>query len=338
VKEVKRPDQDTVNKLLAGRGIALSTEPESATKSALTRPEKSSRQQQRFEGALRIQKERASQDQNIGYLARPFLLCGLPFKRPPKEQLIYQRKNGEEVLDIKADPEYGLPFGADIQVPIWVTTKAVRNKQPNGTIPRLIEFETAAEMLNAFGLPLDGRTYKRMQERFLRVFGATIQYGRTSGNRRSVARVHYFDSMDLWFTHDLDTPALPGDGFKNNRIVLSESFARDIERYHPPIELSAVAEWSDAPGQLYFYLWLVWRCYVATKQTFIPLFGSSGVKEQCGAQGYKEHWKFRQMVKRWLGGVKAAWPQCPAALSLDGEYLVIEHGAAIYQRPLRQLR
>jgi hypothetical protein len=193
-------------------------------------------------------------------------------------------------------------------------------------------------MLRAFGLSLDGHTYKIMQERFLRVFGATIQYGKIAGNRRQVSRVHYFDKMDLWFTRDLDTPPLPGDDFRNNQIVLSEAFAADIERYHPPIELSAVAEWSDAPGQLYFYLWLVWRCFVATRQVSIPLFGPGGVKEQCGAQGYAEHWKFRQMVRRWLGGVKAAWPQCPAALSKDGEHLVIEHGAAIQKRPPRQIR
>jgi hypothetical protein len=193
-------------------------------------------------------------------------------------------------------------------------------------------------MLKTFGLPLDGRTYKRMQERFLRVFGATIQHGRTTGSRQQIMRVHYFDSMDLWFTRELNTPPLPGDDFNNNRIVLSESFAHDIERYHPPIELSAVAEWSDAPGQLYFYLWLVWRCYVATKQTAIPLFGRGGVMEQCGAKGYDEHRKFRQMVKRWLGGVKAAWPECPAEVSSDGEYLVIEHGAAIKQRSPRQIR
>jgi len=304
-----------------------------------TQPAKlSKRVEKRVEGAIRIQKEREERTQNIGYLARPFLLCGLPFKRPPKDQLIYRRVNGDEILDIKADPEFGLPFGADIQVPIWATTKAVRNMRPDGTIPRLIEFETAAEMLKTFGLPLDGRTYKRTQERFLRVFGATIQHGKINGNRQRIMRVHYFDSMDLWFTRELDTPSFPAEDFKNNRIVLSEAFARDIERYHPPIELSAVAEWSDAPGQLYFYLWLVWRCYVATQQTAIPLFVSGGVKEQCGAQGYNEHWKFRQVVKKWLNGVKAAWPECPAALSKDGDYLVIEHGAAIHQRSPRQLR
>ena len=275
------PAGELIPQILPNLALPEQTRPDSDSVVSFSR-----RTERRLEGALRIQKERIEQTQSIGYLARPFLLCGLPFKRPPRDQLIYRRINGDEILDIKADPEYGLPFGADIQVPIWATTKAVRNMQPDGTIPRLVEFETAAEMLKTFGLPLDGRTYRRMQERFLRVFGATIQYGKKSGERRQLGRVHYFDSMDLWFTRELDTPPLPGDDFKNNRLVLSEPFARDIERYHPPIELAAVAEWSDAPGQLYFYLWLVWRCYVATKQTSIPIFGPGGVKEQCGAQGY----------------------------------------------------
>src|ERR1035441_3686650 len=73
----------------------------------LTVIESSNRTERRVDGAIRIQKEREAGVQNIGYLARPFLLCGLPFKRPPKAQLIYRRTNGDEVLDIKADPEFG---------------------------------------------------------------------------------------------------------------------------------------------------------------------------------------------------------------------------------------
>jgi hypothetical protein len=32
--------------------------------------------------------------QEISYNARPFVLCGLPLRQPPKDQLIYTRRNG----------------------------------------------------------------------------------------------------------------------------------------------------------------------------------------------------------------------------------------------------
>src|SRR5450631_1652583 len=73
----------------------------------------------RIEHIQRIHADRTNETQKLGYLARPFILCGLPFKRK-KGMHIYKRENGDEVLEIHASPEYGLPFGADIQVLVWV--------------------------------------------------------------------------------------------------------------------------------------------------------------------------------------------------------------------------
>ena len=48
-------------------------------------------------------------EQRIGYLARPFILCGLPFKKPDKGKTTYKRENGDEILEITATPEMGCP-------------------------------------------------------------------------------------------------------------------------------------------------------------------------------------------------------------------------------------
>jgi hypothetical protein len=293
----------------------------------------------RIEHIQRIHADRTNETQKLGYLARPFILCGLPFK-PKKGMHIYKRENGDEVLEIHASPEYGLPFGADIQVLVWVSTLAVLGMKDNGgQIPRVIEFRSGADFLRAFGLPLDGRTYKRAQERFLRIFYSTFFYGPKAGKRAKLFSVRFFDEIDLWFTRDLDTAPLPGDDFKNNRIVLSESFADDLQRHHPPLELNALAAWSDKPAQLYFYLWLVFRCYLARGRSEIALMGSGSVYDQCGVEGYGDPKRgprnFRMKVKHWLQGVKGAWPECPVRLVTDdprrGDYLVVEHKALAIQ-------
>lgn len=294
----------------------------------------SKRMRRRLDGVERIRADRSQEKQLLGYLAKPFLLLGLPFK-PPKETSYYKRENGSEVLEITASPEHGLPFGEDILVLIWVSTLAVLNIT-DGRVPRVIEFRRAADMLKAFGLPLDGRTYRRMQERFLRVFYATFFYGKKNERGRAkLYAVRFFDRIDLWFTRDLETESLPGDDFKNNRITLSEAFAQDLEKHHPPIEIEAVSAWADKPAQLYFYLWLVYRCYVARGRAEISLTGQGSVKEQCGVQGYDDPENgarnFRKKVHKWLAAVKIAWPECPVDLVTDdpqrSDYLVIKHRA-----------
>lgn len=285
------------------------------------------RRQKRLDGIARIQLQREKNTQNIGYLAKPFLLCGLPFKAP-KNTNHYQRANGTEIIEINGSPEYGLPFGADILVLVWISTLAIL-KMKAGKVPRVIEFPRASDMLRALGLPLDGRTYRRMQARFLRIFNATFFYGNKKEARVSMFRAHFFDAVDLWFTPDLDSSSLPGEDFKNNRVVLSEAFATDLEVHHPPVEMEAVKLWANKPGQLYFYLWLVYRCFVARGCSRIALMGPGSLKQQCGVEGYNSipqgRFDFRAKVKRWLAEIKRVWPDCPAELEFrtSGDALIV---------------
>jgi hypothetical protein len=180
----------------------------------------SKRSQKRLDGVERIRLERQEEKQRLGYLARPFILCGLPFK-PKKGQSVYKRVNGNEVLEIIASPDYGLPFGADTQVLVWVSTLAVLQMKDNGgKIPRVITFKSGADFLKAFDLPLDGASYKRARDRFLRIFYSTFYWGEKGAKRERMFRIHFFDQIDLWFSKDLETDTLPGDEFEN-RIVLS---------------------------------------------------------------------------------------------------------------------
>jgi hypothetical protein len=98
------------------------------------------------------------------FSSRPFLLCGLPLKRPPAGTLTHKRQNGKFLLEICGHPEYGLPFGQDRLVPIWVASQAVLQKR------RQITFESGAQILEEFGLPTDGPHYKRLLDGFKRIF------------------------------------------------------------------------------------------------------------------------------------------------------------------------
>src|ERR1700722_2748592 len=88
--------------------------------------------------------------------SRPFLLCGLPLKRPPAGTLVHRRRNGLFVLEVTGHPEYGLPFGQDRLIPLWVATKSARQNRQE------IRFQTGAEILEELGLPQDGPHYRRI--------------------------------------------------------------------------------------------------------------------------------------------------------------------------------
>jgi len=116
-----------------------------------------SKQKLRKAGAIQLVRERReTANQNLGFASRPFVLCGLPIRQPAKGSLIHERRNGHFVLQVTGHPSYGLPWGQDRLVPIFLATIAVRKQS------RTITFRSAAEMLDAFGMQQDGSQYRRL--------------------------------------------------------------------------------------------------------------------------------------------------------------------------------
>ena len=297
---------------------------------------RSKREQNRDERIERVTLQREAQKQDVGYLPKGFILCGLPFK-PVKNASYYERMNGDYILSITGSPKYGLPFGGDILPVIWVATVARKMmlETQSTKCPREIRFRSGADILQAFGLSKDGRSYKLMRDRILRVFHATYFYGRANKQRLTNYSFRFFDGVDLWFDHDLESATLPDEAFANNRLMLSEQFANEIERNPPPIELQMARAWSDKPAVLFFGMWLAYRCFTETDSTEIPLMGPRGLKEQLGVQGYDDPKQgarsFRNKVKGWLLEIIRAWPECPARIKTTdhGDYLTITHAKAI---------
>src|SRR5262245_20277886 len=80
------------------------------------------------EGIELVRSNRGQGNQNLCFSSRPFVLCGLPLRALPCGQLVYERRNGNFVLQITGHPSFGVPFGQDRIVPIFLATLAVRQK------------------------------------------------------------------------------------------------------------------------------------------------------------------------------------------------------------------
>ncbi len=172
-----------------------------------------SRRFKKLEAIHLVREQRDTGRQDLAFNARPFILCGIPLRRPPSGQLAYTKHNGRFFLEITAHPRFGLPYGQDRLIPIWVATLAVKQRN------RVVHFASAAQLLEFFRLPKDGPHYRRMIEGFKRVFAATIFFGtdqqRNGAAIVDLARFQFFDRMHLWFNTREQQEPLPSENLDN---------------------------------------------------------------------------------------------------------------------------
>ena len=281
------------------------------------------------EGVQLIRMRREQANQNLAFSSRPFVLCGLPVRRPPNGQLLYERRNGKFTLQLTGHPDFGLPFGQDRLVPIFLATLAVRQQS------QTIRFKTAAEMLDTFGMAKGGKEYRRLVSAFERIFGATIFFGtdsmRSTARVVHLARFNFFRSAQIWYNRDSDQQGLRDE--LENVITLSDEFYNEIVAHPIPTDLEAVKVLSSASALLDLFMWLTYRCYTAQGREAIPLFGDFGLVHQIGSVEYSRPRRFRSMLEQWLRTIRLMWPQCPAEIGADGRSLILDHATAILTQP-----
>jgi hypothetical protein len=272
---------------------------------------------------VRMNREQGSQA--LCFSSRPFVLCGLPVRRLPANQLLYERRNGHFVLQLTGHPEYGVPFGQDRIVPIFLATLAVQQKS------QVIRFRSASEMLETFGMHKGGKEYRRLIEAFERIFGATMFFGTDTlkGGAKVVhrSRFNFLREATIWYARDANQPPL-SDAFENV-IVLSDEFYQEITAHPIPTDLNAVRVLSSSPATLDLFMWLSYRCFSAKGEEEIPIFGTRGLAAQLGNTEYARPRKFREKLEEWLTSVRAMWPDCPARLSSSGTCLIVDRGSAV---------
>ncbi|MBV8866475.1 MAG: replication initiator protein A [Acidobacteriaceae bacterium] len=241
---------------------------------------------------------------------------------------MHERRNGQFVLQVIGHPNYGVPWGQDRLVPIFLATLAMRQQK------QTITFRSAAEMLDVFGMQQGGSQYRRLIAAFQRVFGATIFFGTDTLTAKAAvthqARFNFMREARIWYSRDPDQALLPG-GFENV-IVLSDEFYREVTTHSIPTDLEAAKALSSAPAALDLYMWVSYRCFTAKGQDRVPIFGEFGLVAQLGSIEYARPRKFRERLDRWLDLIRCLWPGCPARISSDGDYLLLQPALALAGR------
>jgi len=265
------------------------------------------------------------------YSSRPFVLCGLPVRKLPAGELLYERRNGHFVLQVTGHPNFGVPFGQDRIVPIFLATLAVRQKS------QTIRFRSAAQMLETFGMHKGGKEYRRLVAAFERIFGATIFFGTDSMTARAKvvqrSRFNFLREARIWYNRQPDQSVL-GEEFENT-IVLSDEFYQEILAHPIPTDLEAVKLLAAAPAVLDLFMWLTYRCFTAKGPESIPIFGEFGLVSQLGSVEYSRPRRFRAELEKWLSTIHVIWPECPAQLSPGGFHVVVAPASAVHGKPVQ---
>jgi hypothetical protein len=63
----------------------------------------SKRKLRQAEAVQIVRLHREARRKNLGFASRPFVLCGLPIKRPPRGALIHERRNGHFLLQVTVE-------------------------------------------------------------------------------------------------------------------------------------------------------------------------------------------------------------------------------------------
>lgn len=272
----------------------------------------------------RLARERGEQE--MGIALRPLVMCGLPLRRV--EGSLWSRRCGEYRVDIIAHPDFGVPYGQDRLIPIFIATLFVYQGCPASNE---VHFSSMRDMLRLFGLPVDGKTYRRFQEGFARVSKSFFSLERTFLNNRGrkvrqTENIPLLSKVRLWRDEDLSKPP---DAGADNVIMLNDALAREIREHPIPVDLQVVKALATFPGALDLYQWQSWRSFFVQEETHIPLEGEAGLFAQLGFQPGQPEKEMRRKVRAWQEQIRFLWKDCPNRLSEDGQAFLLYPARAL---------
>lgn len=119
---------------------------------------------------IRLQRENATQ--NLGFASLPFVLCGLPIKRPAKGTLLHERRNGHFLLQVTGHPQYGIPWGRIAWFPSFspLLPSGSRRKRSVSGAPPNCSIHVAISTLD-WHLPVNFRSRNHFRNRTAKAKG-----------------------------------------------------------------------------------------------------------------------------------------------------------------------
>jgi hypothetical protein len=283
---------------------------------------------------VNLNESRHLQKLSLGFCAREFVLCGLPYK--PTKAKEFVRQNGNLRLKVWGDPTLGIPFGQDRLIPIWLASAFQAAGEP---AHNRIHFRSASDLLRAFEIPINGREMQLLRERLMRVLSATYQVElkekqANGGLIWTSRRYQLMTEVKLWFNQTGKENQHTLESAWQNYIQLDPYFAQDLRKGSLPIDMNTVIALKRSPALLDYYAWMAWRSYglykSGQKEARVPILSPHGYWAQSGSSSTDES-NIKELMRRRHAKLLTYWPQCPNKLTSNAEYILLYPCIAIHK-------
>lgn len=223
----------------------------------------------------------------------------------------WKKKIGKKEIVVKGDPDYGLPYGRDILVILYLIEKC----KANNWNP-IIKLKSVEDYINSFNLGTSKKQYVRIKNAFKRIFNATWHfYDREEKNGRIDEEPEPYKIIKRYRIY-FDEKGGDKTLFENT-IELDHRFVEQIKQARVPYKKEVVLKLKRKVIALNLYLFLSFRTWYnlefEKKEIFIPFFGPGGLQEQISSD-LAGQTNFRRDFHDWLKDIKEAWPECPVYL------------------------
>lgn len=251
------------------------------------------------EEAAAAEIEHARRVGELAYYARIMAQATIPHRQLPKGTTEFVRRNGQLELTILAPSKTGIPYGSIPRLLLaWVTTEAVRTKEPRLLLGTSMARFMARLDLSRTGGPRGDITRLRNQARAL--FAATISATFAGEGRWTDDGFRVASHTDLWW----DPRNPEQDTLWESTVTLSHEFFSEITRRPVPVDMDALRLIKDSPLALDTYIWVAHRMSYLRQDTLIPW---QLLELQFGA-GYARTRDFRRKFALRLRDVQAVYP------------------------------
>jgi Plasmid encoded RepA protein len=201
---------------------------------------------------------------DIHHIHTGLALCGLPYKRPPEEIHMYEKKYGFMNLRLEAgsliDPhsgdwiQQGLPYGTKARLMLLhICTQAMRQKSPDVELD-----ESMSGFIRSLGFAVTGGkkgTIGLFKEQLNRLAACRMQVGLWDGKGGAkTLNLAPIESFEVWFPSNPDQKIL-----WPSTVTLNHKFYESLQKHALPVDIRALSAVSHSALQMDILLWLSYR-------------------------------------------------------------------------------
>ncbi len=271
--------------------------------------------------------------QNLGITYSGFALTALPHRRLPDDQP-WERRGHKIRLLIEPGrlpvrnggfKLYGVPYGSRARmILLYLQTRALQTDSREVELGRSMH-----EWLDRMGLSVGGQTYRDIREQATRIAACNLTFAWEDAHSIGFEK----GSIVKGGIHFSANAASNQGTLWEDKVLLSESFFRELKAHPVPIWEPALRHIQNNSSSIDIYIWLAYRLHSLAAPTTITW---AAVFEQFGA-GYS---RLRDFRKRFIEALHLALTVYPdAAVTIEEQGLILHPSPPpIPERKLAQLQ